>query len=96
MAGGSNKTATVTTRPVVAVAGSLRVSADVAISGFVKVTLLDKEKKELAEGELLTQTVTDGEVRWQRGFSLKKLKGSQIRLRFELREAKLYSFSFHE
>jgi len=96
IAGGSNKTATVTTKPVVAVSGSLRLSADVAMSGYVKVTVLDKDNKKLAESELITQTVTDGEVRWKEGFLLETLKGNEIRLRFELRDAKLYSFSFHE
>lgn len=92
--GGSNKTATITTRPVLAVADSLRLSADVATSGYVKVTLFDKEKKELTESELIAKTVTDAEVQWPEGFSFRSLKGSEIRLRFELRDARLYSFSF--
>jgi len=96
IAGGSNKTATVTTKPVVAVAGSLRLSADVVISGFVKVAILDEQNKPLAESELIAQTVTDAEVRWKEGFSLETLKGKEIRLRFELRDSKLYSFSFHQ
>ena len=94
IAGGSNKTATITTRPVVAVTGSLRLNADVVLSGFVKVTILDKESKALAESELIAQTVTDAGVRWKEGFSLEALKGKAIRLRFELRDSKLYSFSF--
>ena len=93
---GNNKTATITTKPVVAGAGSLRLSADVVTSGYVKVTLIDKENKELAEGELIVRTVTDGEVQWKEGYSFGSLKGKEIRLRFELRDAKLYSFSFHQ
>ena len=96
IAGGSNKTASLTTKPVVAVAGKLCVSADVAPSGYVKVTLLDKENKGLAEGKLITKTVTDAGVQWKDGFSLEKLKGERIKLKFELRESKLYSFSFHK
>jgi hypothetical protein len=94
--GGSNKTAAITTKPVLTVADSLCLSADVVMSGYVKVILLDKEYKELAESELIAKTVTDAEVQWPEGFSFKSLKGSEIRLRFELRDAKLYSFSFHQ
>jgi len=96
VAGGSNKTATVTTKPVIAVADSLRVTADMAMSGYVKVTLLGQDSTPLAEGELITRTGTDAEVRWKGDFSLGGLKSKQIRLRFELRDSKLYSFSFHQ
>ena len=93
---GSVAAAAITTKPVLAVADSLRLSADVAISGYVKVVLLDKENKKLAESELISNTVTDAELQWPEGFSFSILKGSKIRLRFELRDAKLYSFSFSD
>jgi len=96
IAGGSNKTATITTRPLVAGPGSLALSADVVVSGFVKATILDKAGNALAKSELITQTVTDAEVRWKDGFSLASLQGDEIRLRFDLRDSKLYSFSFQE
>jgi len=92
--GGQNKTATITTKPVAVVAGSLCISADVVPSGYVKVTALDKDNKKLAEGELLTKTVTDAAVRWKNGFPAKELEGKEIKLSFELRDSKLYSFSF--
>ena len=76
------------------VAPSLRVSADVVPSGYVKVTALDEGGREVAEGELVTTTVTDGPIRWKDGFSFDALKGKRVKLRFELRDAKLYSFSF--
>jgi len=94
IAGGSNKTASLTTKPVLAAAGTLCTSADAAPSGYVKVAVLDKDGKELATGELITKTVTDARIKWPEGFSLAKLKGKQIRLRFELRDVKLCSFSF--
>jgi hypothetical protein len=94
IAGGSNKTGSITTMPVSVVAGSLCISADVAPSGYVKVTALDKDNDKLAEGKLITKTVTDARIRWKDGFSLRKLKGKKIKLGFELRESKLYSFSF--
>jgi len=96
IARGSNRAATITTKPVVAVAGSLHLSADIALSGYVKATILDKDNKQLAEGELIAKTATDAEVQWKKGFSLAKLKGKQIKLRFELRDSKLYSFSFSD
>jgi len=50
----------------------------------------------LAEGKLTAKTVTDARARWQKGFSFEKLKGKEIGLRFEMRDAEFYSFSFHE
>ena len=46
------------------------------------------------EGQTRKTGATDAEVRWKQGFSLETLKGHEIRLRFELRDSKLYSFSF--
>ena len=37
---------------------------------------------------------TDAAIEWKDGFSLKKVKGTEIKLKFELRESKIYSFSF--
>ena len=42
----------------------------------------------------MTKTVTDAAIEWKDGFSLKKVKGNEIKLKFELRESKIYSFSF--
>ena len=82
--------------PVGMVVGdSLCVSADVAPSGFVKITLLDKDDRQLAEGELVTTTVSDAKIEWKNGFSLKKLKGKDVKVKAVLRESKLFSFSFH-
>jgi len=94
IAGGSNKTGSIRTKPVSVIADSLCISADVAPSGYVKVTALDQENEKLAQGELITKTVTDAPVHWKDGFSLKPLKGKHIKLQFELRDSKLYSFSF--
>jgi len=90
------KPATITTKPVVFAGDKLQLSADFSGSGSIKVTLLDKDSNKLAAGQPIKQTVTDAEVKWPRGFSLEKLRGKQIRLRFELGYAKLYSFSFSD
>ena len=92
--GGSNKTGSLTTKPVTAVTDTLCISADIAPSGFVKTTVFDKDGKQLGEGKLVTKTVTDAAIEWKDGFSLKKVKGTEIKLKFELRESKIYSFSF--
>ena len=94
IAGGSNKTGSIITKPLNVVTGSLCISADVAPSGYVKVIVLDSQGKELAEGKLITKTVTDAQVYWKDEFSLKNFKGKKIKMKFELRESKLFSFSF--
>jgi len=94
IAGGSNKTGSVTTKPVTVVGDSLRISADVAPSGYVKIEALSEGGKVLAKGELVTTTVTDAPIQWKEGFDFESLEGQKIALRFELRESKLFSFSF--
>ena len=88
----NGRPAVVTTSPIAVRAGVLAVSADVATSGHVEVTVLDDEGAPLAVSERIGAIVTDTEVRWRNGYSL--ATGSDIRLRFELSGAKLYSFSF--
>ena len=88
----NGRPAVVTTGLIAVRAGVLAVSADVATSGHVEVTVLDDEGAPLAVSERIAATVTDTEVRWRNGYSL--ATGSDIRLRFELSGAKLYSFSF--
>jgi len=90
----ANTPASVTTAPIACSGKKLRLSADVSGGGSIAVTVLDDENKELAEGELIAKTVTDAGVLWKNGFSPARLEDKQARLRFELRDAKLYSFSF--
>ncbi len=92
--GGSNKTGSLTTKPITVMSGVLQISADIAPSGFVKTTVFDKDGKQLAEGKLVTKTVTDAAIQWNDDFKLNDFKGKEIRLKFELRESKIYSFSF--
>lgn len=93
--GGSNKTGTLSTIPVTVVGSSLAINADVVPSGYVKVTLMNEKDEVLAHGELMTQTGTDTPILWKDEFLLENLKGEKVKLGFELRDAKLYSFSFH-
>ena len=94
IAGGSNKTGSITTKPITVMGESLCISADVAPSGYIKVTGLDVYGDEVAEAELITTTGTDAPIQWKYGFSLEDYIGEIGKLRFELRESKLYSFSF--
>jgi len=90
-----NKPASITTTPVVCRGRVLRLCADVGEKGFVKVILLDKNSRRLAESKLIEKTVTDAVVEWQNGFSPHNLGGKNAQLRFELKNAKLYSFNFN-
>lgn len=89
-----NEPAWITTTAITCAGTILRLSADVSADGSIKATVLDGQKKKLAEGEPITGTVTDVEVQWKEGFSLEALEGHKIRLQFELKDSKLYSFSF--
>ncbi|HIJ54114.1 MAG TPA: hypothetical protein HPP66_13345 [Planctomycetes bacterium] len=89
-----DKPASITTTTVVCTGNELQLCADVGKKGFAKVTILDKDNRKLAQSKLVRKTVTDTEVKWLDGFSFENLRGKNIRLRFELKNAKLYSFSF--
>ncbi|HEX7380280.1 MAG TPA: hypothetical protein VF278_24405 [Pirellulales bacterium] len=82
----------VVTQPLRATKGELRVNANAA-GGAVRVAVLDTEGYSLDDCEPITGDVLDGVVRWRGGKSLAQLAGQTVRLRFELRAAKLYSFS---
>ncbi len=71
---------------------TLGITADVPDGGSVSVAVLDEAGNQLAAGEPISGTVIDGQVKWREGADLASLSGEQIRLRFELRNAKLYAF----
>jgi len=50
----------------------------------------------IGPGELIAKTATDAQIQWKRGFSFKTLRGKEIKLRFQVRDAKFYSFSFSD
>ncbi len=64
---------------------AIRISADVA--GAVNVTVLDEAGSELATAKAITESVNDGRLELT-----KELDEKRIQLRFELNNAKLYSF----
>jgi len=89
-----DKPAIITTTSVVCTGSELQICADVRRNGFVKVKLFDNDNKQWLQSKLITRTVTDAVVKWQKGFSIENVKGENIRLKFELENAKLYSFGF--
>lgn len=86
--------ATITTTPIVHHKGTLRLTADVGKKGYVKVRVLDKRNKLLAESEPLKGSVSDKKVTWRDGFSLDKLAKKPAQIQFEFQNATIYSFSF--
>jgi hypothetical protein len=61
--------------------------------GSIRVVVTDEEGSVLDDfkAEILNEDSLDTIVRWEKG-SLKQLAGKSVRLRFELSNAKLYSF----
>ncbi|MBN1417131.1 MAG: hypothetical protein JXP34_00030 [Planctomycetes bacterium] len=85
--------AAIVTRPVRCAGSKLRVSADAA-GGSLRAEVIDADGLSLAACEPVAANVTDGAVSWRDGRDLAPLEGKPIRLRFELRAAKLYAFGF--
>jgi hypothetical protein len=84
----------VTTKPLLATGQPLNLSADVGEDGFVKIKILNDSGEGLAEAKPVRQTVTDARIQWPSEFTTETVGGKMIRLRFELKNAKLYSFNF--
>lgn len=83
-----DKPAVVTTRALRLKGQPIRINADVAKGGSLKVSMVDDAGTPLATAKTITGSVTHGELQWDR-----KSGGDSVRLRFELRDAKVYSFS---
>jgi len=99
--------AVITTKPIVCSGPELRISADVRGGGAIRVMLVDADGKELAASDALTSQpekwkwnyeinteLTDSKVGWTDDWDFSAMDGKEIRLRFELKNAKLYSFTF--
>jgi len=86
-----DKPAIITTTSLPYSGQTLRITADVAEGGSIKASAEDKDGKNIASAKPVSKTVTDGPLEWQN-----ELKAGSLSLRFELINAKLYSFSLHE
>jgi hypothetical protein len=69
----------------------IRITADAA-GGSIRITAFDAEGNKLATSQTITDDVTDQAVVFPDGFKL-TAHGNSLRLRFEIRSARLYSFS---
>ena len=84
-----DKPALVTTTAIPYRERPIRVSADIAQGGSIRVSVLDPSGSVIAEAQPVPQTVTDARLKFER-----PILSDKIRLRFELEAAKIYSFSF--
>jgi len=85
------KSGEILTKAVDVSPGTLRISADVAKGGYIRVAVVDDKNRTIDTCRPITKDVTDGQVKWKNG---KPLTAKKIALKFELKNAKLYSFSF--
>lgn len=81
------KPAVITTAAIPYCGQDFRITADVQKDGWVKVTILDEDGKRLASAKPVKGTITDGSLTFP-----DKTKSGNIRLQFEFRKAKIYSF----
>ena len=87
----AGSSATIVTQPLRATGEPLRVSAD-AQGGSLRVAVLDAGDFGAAPSIPMARDATDAAVEWT-GRDFSALKGKMVRLKFELRGAKLYAFS---
>jgi hypothetical protein len=89
-----DKMAVIETTPLEAEMETLRITAD-ATGGSICVAVIDSAGRELATSQPITDSVTDRSVVFLSGFRPTR-QGNSIRLRFQLRAAKLYAFSLQD
>ncbi len=91
---GSNP-AMVTITPFTLPHGDLKITAD-ALGGSVTVTLLDGGENVLLTSNPVTGNVTDYSLSWSGGVPLENYVGQEVHLKFEISQAKLYSYTIPE
>jgi hypothetical protein len=85
--------AVITTKPVTGNLASLSITADVQNGGSVIVAVVDEYGKELVHSDLVGNTVNSVRIRWQADVKgLTSMSDGKARLKFVLRNAKLYAF----
>ncbi len=91
----------VTTKAIIAVGRNLHLNVDVAGGGHLRVALLDEAGKPLpgfsvADCHPIAGDRLDEMVTWKSGADLRRLAGLQIRVRIELKDARLYALRFRK
>jgi hypothetical protein len=84
----SDKPAVVTTAPVSYAGEAILVSADVREGGWIEVNIIDENGKSIAAAGTVSKTVTDERLRLS-----SRIEAGAIRIKFEFKNAKLYSFT---
>ena len=84
--------AVITTQPLPFTHPSVGITADVWEDGSVRVAVLDKAGSQRAVSKPIRATGTDSQVEWETSQDLANLSGEQVRLRFQVHNAKLYAF----
>ena len=91
----STELAMVVTRPLVFSGQSLVLNADAGGSGQLVVSLLPLGAGAKPVTSLpFSRNEVNGTVAWEDAGAVRKLEGVPLRLRFELRRCRLYSFQF--
>ncbi|MBL9206180.1 MAG: hypothetical protein JNN01_13905 [Opitutaceae bacterium] len=97
---------TLTTKPMIFEGSRLEFNLEASQKGYgtdeatsLRIEILDADGAtlpgfSLAESEPETETRINGHARWKRGGDVSALAGKPVRLRFHLRNAKLYAFQF--
>jgi hypothetical protein len=83
----TDKPGIITTSPIPYSGSAIKISADVANGGWVKVSMLDSNGSMISEADMVTKNVTDGRLSFQ-----EQIDPGKVRLQFELYKAKIYSF----
>ena len=86
--------AVITTQSLTFDGTSVGITADVTNGGSVRVAILDKAGNELVRSQPIYSTITNLPLKWEPSQDLANLRGKEIRLKFELHNAKLYAFKF--
>ena len=81
--------AIITTTAIPYAGQNIRITADMEKGGSIKVSIIDHEGQDAVAAGTASNTVTDGPLKWN-----KEIDADKIWLKFELNNAKLYSFSF--
>ena len=84
--------ALVTTEALAFDGETVGITADGRDGGSARVAILDEAGEQQAVSEPVGSTVTDSPVKWAGSGDLNRLRGKKVRLKFQLRNAKLYAF----
>ena len=90
----TDRPAVITTQSLTFHGTSVGITADVSDGGSVRVAILDKVGNQIVSSQPIHSTVTNFRVQWELNQDLADLRNKEIRLRFQLHNAKLYAFQF--